>query len=129
LQQATRSAPIVFVQLTDPVGGGFVDSLARPGGNATGFTNFEFGISAKWLELLKAIAPTVTRVAVLRDSANPAVIGQFGAIQSVASSLGVEVSPIGVRAAPQIERSVADGLLRPPLRQRRRPDLLWTRFH
>jgi putative ABC transport system substrate-binding protein len=107
LQQATRSAPIVFVQLTDPVGGGFVDSLARPGGNATGFTNFEFGISAKWLELLKAIAPTVTRVAVLRDSANPAVIGQFGAIQSVASSLGVELSPIGVRSAPEIERAVA----------------------
>ena len=91
----------------DPVGAGFVDSLARPGGNATGFTNFEYGISGKWLELLKQIAPSVTRVAVLRDPAIAAGIGQFGAIQAVAPSLGVEVSPVDVRDAGEIERAVA----------------------
>jgi putative ABC transport system substrate-binding protein len=106
LQQATRSVPIVFVQVTDPVGGGFVDSLARPGGNATGFTVFEFDISAKWLELLKQIAPRVTRVAVLRDPANPSGTGLFGAIQAVAPSFGVEVSPVGLRDAAEIERGV-----------------------
>src|SRR5438132_11561290 len=94
LLRATRTVPIVFVIVPDPVGAGFVDSLARPGGNATGFINFEYSISAKWLELLKQIAPRVTRVAVLRDPAIPQGIGQFGAIQSVAPSLGVEVSPV-----------------------------------
>jgi putative ABC transport system substrate-binding protein len=106
LQQATRSIPIVFVQVTDPIGGGFVTSLARPGGNATGFTVFEFNISAKWLELLKEIAPRMTRTAVLRDPANPSGTGQFGAIQAVAPSLGVEVSPIGLHDAGEIERGV-----------------------
>ena len=94
LLQATRTVPIVFAIVPDPVGAGFVESLARPGGNATGFLMFEFGIGGKWLELLKQIAPQVTRVAVLRDPAITAGIGQFGAIQSVAPSLGMEVSPI-----------------------------------
>jgi putative ABC transport system substrate-binding protein len=107
LLRATRTVPIVFVIVPDPVGAGFVDSLARPGGNATGFINFEYSISAKWLELLKQIAPRVTRVAVLRDPAIPQGIGQFGAIQSVAPSLGVEVSPINVRDAGEIERGIA----------------------
>jgi putative ABC transport system substrate-binding protein len=106
LLQASRTVPIVFTQTPDPVGAGFVESLARPGGNATGFTLFEFGISAKWLELLKEIAPRVTRVAVLRDPANPAGIGQLGALQSVAPSLGVELSAVDVRDAPEIERAV-----------------------
>ena len=106
LQQATRTVPIVFVQVTDPVGAGFVASLARPGGNATGFTMFEYGMSAKWLELLKEIAPRVTRAAVLRDPASPG-IGQFAAIQAVAPSLGVELSPIDVRDAGEIERAIA----------------------
>ena len=91
----------------DPVGAGFVDSLARPGGNATGFTQFEYGISGKWLELLKQIAPGVTRVAVLRDPAITAGVGQFGAIQAAAPSLGVEVTPINVRDAGEIERAIA----------------------
>jgi putative ABC transport system substrate-binding protein len=107
LLQATRTVPIVFAIVPDPVGAGFVDSLARPGGNATGFTAFEYSISGKWLELLKEIAPRVTRVAVIRDPALAAGIGQFGAIQSVASSLGVEVSPVNVRDAGEIERGVA----------------------
>ena len=107
LQQATRTVPIVFAGVTDPVGAGFVDSLARPGGNATGFMIFEYSLSGKWLELLKQIAPSVTRAAVLRDPANPAGIGQFGAIQAVAPSLGVEVSPINVRDAGEIERAIA----------------------
>ena len=107
LQQATRTVPIVFVDVTDPVGAGFVDSLARPGGNATGFMLFEYGLSGKWLELLKQIAPGVTRAAVLRDPANPAGIGQFGAIQAAAPSFGVEVSPVDVRDAGEIERAVA----------------------
>jgi putative ABC transport system substrate-binding protein len=106
LQQATRTIPIVFVQVADAVGAGLVASLARPGGNTTGFTNFEFNISAKWLELLKQIAPRMTRTAVLRDPTNPAGTGQFGAIQAVAPSLGVEVSPIGLRDAAEIERGV-----------------------
>jgi len=107
LQQATRTVPIVFALVSDPVGAGFVDSLPRPGSNATGFTNFEYVISAKWLELLKQIAPGLTRVAVLRDSAIAAGAGQLGAMQSVAPSLGVELSPIGVRDAGEIERAIA----------------------
>jgi len=106
LQQATHATPIVFVQVSDPVGAGFVESLARPGGNATGFTPFEFGISAKWLELLKEIAPRVTRVAVLRDPILATGIGQFAAMQSAAPSLGVELSPVSVSSASEIERAV-----------------------
>jgi len=98
--------PIVFAATIDPVGSGFVDSLAEPGGNATGFLLFEYKLSGKWLELLKQIAPSVTRAAVLRDTANPAGNAQFGAIQAVASSLGVEVSPLNMRDASEIERSV-----------------------
>ena len=94
LLQATRIVPIVFVIVIDPVGAGFVASLARPGGNATGFTAFEYGVSGKWLELLKEVAPGVTRVAVLRDPAVASGIGQFAAVQAVAPSLGVELSPV-----------------------------------
>jgi putative tryptophan/tyrosine transport system substrate-binding protein len=107
LLQTTRTVPIVFTLTPDPVGAGFVDSLARPGGNATGFTNFEYGIGGKWLELLKEIAPRVTRAAVLRDPAIPAGIGQFGAIQAVAPSFGIELRPVDVRDAGEIERAVA----------------------
>jgi putative ABC transport system substrate-binding protein len=107
LQQATRTVPIVFVNTSDPVGAGFVESLARPGGNATGFLLYEYGTSGKWLELLKEIAPRVTRVAVLRDSALAAGIGQLGAIQAVAPSFGVELRPVDVRDAPETERAVA----------------------
>jgi putative ABC transport system substrate-binding protein len=106
LLQATRTVPIVFPLANDPVGAGYVDSLARPGGNATGFMNAEYSIGGKWLELLKEIAPRVTRVAVIRDPALVAGIGQFGAIQSVAPSLGVEVSAVNVRDATEIERAV-----------------------
>ena len=106
LLQATRSVPIVFTNVPDPVGAGFVDSLARPGGNATGFMQFEYGMSGKWLELLKEIAPGVARAAVLRDPAIAAGLGQFGAIQAVAPSLGIEVSPVNVRDAPEIERAI-----------------------
>ena len=105
-QHITRTLPMVFVRVSDPVGAGFVDSLARPGGNTTGFMLFEYSSSGKWLELLKQIAPTVTRAAILRDPANPAGIAQFGAIQAAAQSLGVEVSPISVRDAGEIERAV-----------------------
>ena len=107
LLQATRSVPIVFPNVVDPVGAGFVDSLARPGGNATGFISFEYSLAGKWLELLKEIAPRVTRAAVVRDAAVASGIGQFGAIQSVAPSFGVELSPVNVRDAAEIERAVA----------------------
>ena len=106
LLQVTRTVPIVFVQVADPVGAGLVASLARPGGNATGFTVFEFGIAGKWVELLKEIAPGVTRAAVLRDAASASGIGQLGAIQSVASSFGMELTPVGVSDAGEIERAV-----------------------
>jgi putative ABC transport system substrate-binding protein len=106
LLQATRTIPIVFVNVADPVGAGFVDSLARPGGNVTGFLQFEYTLSAKWLELLKQIAPGVTRVAVLRDAAMTSGIGQFAVIQSAAPSVGAEVSTINVRDAGEIERAV-----------------------
>jgi putative ABC transport system substrate-binding protein len=104
--QATRTVPIVFVQLTDPVGAGLVDSLAQPGGNATGFLLFEYDLSAKWLELLKEIVPGVTRAAVLRDPTVAAGIGQFAVIQSVARSVGVEVSPLNLRDAGETERAI-----------------------
>jgi len=107
LQQATRAIPIVFVSVVDPVGAGFVASLARPGGNATGFTIFEYGISGKWLELLKEMVPGMTRVAVLRDPGTASGIGQYAAIQSVAPGLRVELTPVDVRDAAEIERDVA----------------------
>ena len=107
LLQATRTVPIVFTTVADPVGAGYVDSLARPGGNATGFIVFEYSIAAKWLELLKEIAPGVTRVAVVRESAIAAGPGQFGVIQAAAPSLGVELRPIDVRDAGEIERAIA----------------------
>ena len=106
LLQATRTVPIVFAGVADPVGAGFVDSLSRPGGNATGFMQFEYSLSAKWPELLKQIAPGVTRAAVLRNAAETSGIGQFAVIQSVASSVGVEVSPVNLRDAGEIERAV-----------------------
>ena len=107
LQQSSRSIPIVFTTVTDPVGAGFVDSLAKPGGNITGFMLSEYSMNAKLLELLKQIDPGVRRVAVLRDSLNPAGMAQYGAIQAVASSVGVEVSPINVRDAGELDRAVA----------------------
>lgn len=108
LQRATRTVPIVFVLVADPVGAGFVESLARPGGNATGFTPFEYSTSAKWLELLKEIAPGVTRVAVLREATNPGGIGQFVGIQSAAPSHGLSLRPIdGGSDAGEIERAIA----------------------
>jgi putative ABC transport system substrate-binding protein len=107
LQQATRSVPIVFVLVPDPVGAGVVESLARPGGNTTGFGSFEYGLSGKWLEILKEIVPQVTRVAVLRDPAISAGIGQFAAIQSIAPSHGVDLTPMNVRDAAEIERAMA----------------------
>jgi putative ABC transport system substrate-binding protein len=105
LQQATRTIPVVFVQVIDPVGAGLVASLARPGGNVTGFTAFEYGMSPKWLELLKEIAPRIKRVALLRDT-SAVGIGQFAAIQAMSPSFGVELSPIDVRAADDIERAI-----------------------
>ena len=107
LQQASRTVPIVFVTTIDPVGGGWVESLSRPGTNATGFASFEFSMSGKWLELLKEIAPGVKRVAVVRDPSVPAGSGGLAAIQTVAPSLGVELTPVGVRDAGEIERAIA----------------------
>src|SRR5215813_14023741 len=107
LLQTTRTVPIVFLGIVDPVGTGFVDSLSRPGGNATGFMLFDYDLSAKWLELLKEIAPGVTRAAVLRDPALPTGIGQFAVIQSVSRSVGVEVSPLNLRDAGEIEPALA----------------------
>jgi putative tryptophan/tyrosine transport system substrate-binding protein len=106
LLQATRTVPIVFALVIDPVGAGFVDSLARPGGNATGFTVFEYGMSGKWLELLKQLSPAVTRAAVLRDPTIASGIGQFAAVQAVAPSLGVDLSAVDVRDAGEIERAI-----------------------
>jgi ABC-type uncharacterized transport system substrate-binding protein len=108
LQQVSRTVPIVFANVTDPVGAGVVPNLARPGGNTTGFTNFEYGISGKWLELLKELVPRMRRAAVLRDPTITASISQFASIQSIAPSLGVELSPIDTRDAGDIERSVAN---------------------
>ena len=108
LQQATRSVPIVFANVGDPVSGGFVDSLAKPGGNITGFTVFDYTMAAKWVELLKEIAPYVTHVGVIRDPTVTVSIGQLGVIQSAARSFGWEVSPLGGRDARDIERTVTE---------------------
>ena len=107
LLQTTRTLPIVFANVPDPIGSGFVESLARPGGNATGFLQFEYSLSSKWPELLKEIAPGLTRAAVARDATTPFGIGQFAVIQSVAPSLGIEVSPINLHDADQTQRAVA----------------------
>ena len=107
LQQATRTIPIVFMNVPDPVGAGFVESMAHPGGNITGFSNFEYSMSGKWAELLKQIAPNMTRALVFRDPTSAAGIGQFAAVRSVAQSLGVELTPVDVRDTGQIERAVA----------------------
>jgi putative ABC transport system substrate-binding protein len=107
LLEASRTVPIVFVTVADPVGAGFVETLARPGGNATGFTPYEYSISGKWLELLKEIAPRVTRAAVLRDTSIAVGPAQFGAVQAVAPSLGVELRPVDVHDAGEIERALA----------------------
>jgi len=107
LLNRTRSIPIVFAQVPDPVGSGYVKSLASPGGNVTGFTQFDFSIATKWLDLLKTIAPSLTRVIVLRD-VDTTGAGQFGAIQSAAQSIGVDVSPVGVRNTSDIENAVMD---------------------
>jgi putative ABC transport system substrate-binding protein len=107
LQRISHTIPIVFVRVSDPVGAGVVESLARPGGNVTGFMNFEYNLSGKWIELLKQIVPGVKRAAILRDVANPAGVAQFGAIRAAAAPLGIDVSPINVRDAGEIERAVA----------------------
>jgi putative ABC transport system substrate-binding protein len=107
LQQATRTIPIVFVNVPDPVGAGFVESMAHPGGNITGFASFEYSMSGKWAELLKQIAPNITRALVFRDPTSAAGIGQFAAVRSVAQSLGVELTPLNVRDTDEIERTVA----------------------
>src|SRR5215472_206813 len=108
LQRASRTLPIVFVAVSDPVGAGLVARLDRPGGSTTGFMIFEYSLSGKWVELLKQVAPNVTRAAVLRNAANPAGIAQFGAIRTTASSLGVDVSPIDIRDAGDIEHAITD---------------------
>jgi putative ABC transport system substrate-binding protein len=107
LQQATRTIPIVFMNVPDPVGAGFVESMAHPGGNITGFSNFEYSMSGKWAELLKQIAPNMTRALVFRDPTSAAGIGQFAAVRSVAQSLGVELTPANVRDTDEIERAAA----------------------
>jgi putative ABC transport system substrate-binding protein len=108
LQQATRTVPIVFAQAVDPVGGGFVDSLARPSGNATGFIQFEYGLAGKWLDLLKEIAPQVSRVGVVRElEGGPVGIGQWAVIQAFASPMGVELSPINLRSGGETDRTVS----------------------
>src|SRR3974390_272877 len=107
LVQITRTVPIVFANVADPVGAGYVDSLARPGGNITGFTNYEYSMSGKWRQLLKEVAPGVTRAAVFRDPSIAAGPGQFAAIQTVATSLGVELRPVDVRDEGEIERSIS----------------------
>src|SRR5262249_9289043 len=107
LDLSSRSLPIVFVRVSDPVGGGLVNSLARPGGNATGFMQFEYSFSGKWLELLEQIIPNLSQAAVLRDATNRAGIGEFAAIQSVASSLSVELHPVDTRDIGEIERALA----------------------
>ena len=107
LQQATRTIPIVFMNVSDPVGAGVVPNMAHPGGNVTGFSNFEYGMSGKWAELLKQMAPTTTRALVLRDSLSAGGIGQFAAIRSVAQTLGIELTPVNVRDPDEIERNVA----------------------
>jgi ABC-type uncharacterized transport system substrate-binding protein len=106
LMQATHSVPIVFPAVSDPVGAGFVDSLSRPGGNATGFMTYEYSLGGKWLQLLKEIAPRITRVAVIRDTLDAAGLGVYGAIQSVAAPLGVEMTPLNVRNTTEMERSI-----------------------
>jgi putative ABC transport system substrate-binding protein len=108
VQQVTRTIPIVFVNVPDPVGAGFVQNMAHPGGNTTGFSNFEYSISGKWAELLKQTAPGITRALVLRDPSSAAGIGQFAAVRSVAQSLGIELTPLDVRDRAEIERGVAD---------------------
>jgi putative ABC transport system substrate-binding protein len=108
IQQVSRTVPIVFIGVTDPVGGGLVASMARPGGNATGFILAEFGTSAKWLELLKQISPQITRAAVIIDPSNPTETGQFGSIQSVAPSMGVVLTPVDVRNAGELDRSISE---------------------
>ncbi len=113
LQEATHALPIVFVNVSDPVGAGYVASLAKPGGNITGFAYIEYGMSGKWLELLKEVAPSVRRAAVLRDPALPVGIGQLGAIQSAAPSFGIEVTPIDVREPAGIERGITDFVRKP----------------
>jgi putative ABC transport system substrate-binding protein len=113
LLQASRTVPIVFAVVGDPVGSGFVGSLARPGGNATGFMNFEYGLSAKWLELLKQVAPRTLRAGILRDPTVSSAIGQLGALQSIAPSLAMEVVPIDVREVGEIERVVTSAVLAP----------------
>ena len=107
LQQATRTIPIVFMSVTDPVGAGFVQNMAHPGGNITGFLNFEYSMSGKWAELLKQIAPQATRALVLRDASSATGIGQFAAIRSIAQTLGIELTPSNVRDTDEIERNVA----------------------
>ena len=107
LKRVTRAVPIVFVRVADPIGAGAIDNLARPGGNVTGFMNYEYSLSGKWLEVLKQIEPRLTHAAVVRDAANPASIAQFGAIRTTASSLGVDVSPISIGDAGEIERAIA----------------------